>query len=135
MKKLFLAVTLLVAAFAASAGTFDIAVKGTMSGSTSVIPYKDARYLDLTPGAMSLTTMAGSANIISIAAADVTAMLNSPTFQANWVNYSGNKWFNASGATQIICSNGQTIVGWALGASDFLPDNCALFNAVYAQAK
>lgn len=140
MKKLFSILAACAAISLAACGdrayAADVTVKAMQPGNTPmVVSFVDARWVNLTPGAQYITSENGSQQSMSIAAADVTALLQSPTFQARFVLVSGNLYINPSRSVQSICSNGTSIIGWATGASEYVNDNCAAFNAIYAASK
>jgi hypothetical protein len=120
-------------ALSLSALAADFSVKSDSSSALTVV-YGSARWVDLTPGAYTMTMSNGQSFSLRLAPADVSLMTQSSFFTSHFTLVSGNLYLNISDATMVWCSNGQTTIQ-AVGAGQVINDNCAAANAVYSVAK
>lgn len=136
MKRIFtiLASTFAIA-FAASSAHAAGTVKAQINGSAVAVTYANARYIDITPGSMIITTQAGTQLPVSISGPDVQAMVNAADFQANFIKIDTYRYISPTLSTAAYCQAGKSVIAWALGAPEYIADNCFITNAIYGASK
>jgi hypothetical protein len=130
-----IAAALIVAALAACGGTAHaqaIASAQVVTGPSTTMDIASARYVDVTPGAQTITDSKGVVHSVQLV--NPTAVTGSEAYRG-YAPLTAYKAINLRAAASVKCVGSSTVVDWYTGGAEVIADGCALQSQVQAVAR
>lgn len=134
MFKRIIAAAIIGAAIAACGGANAQAVANAqvVTGPSSSMDIASARYVDVTPGAQSITDSKGVVHSVSLV--NATAVTGSEAYKG-YAQLTTYKAINLRAAREVKCVGSSTVIDWYSTGAEVIADGCALQSQVQAVAR
>lgn len=134
MFKRIIAAAVIGAAIAACGGAQAQAVSQAqvVTGPSASMDIASARYVDVTPGAQTITDAKGVVHSVQLA--NVSAVTLSEAYKG-YAPLGSYKAINLRAAASVKCVGSATVIDWYFGTAESIPDGCALQSQVQAVAR
>jgi len=109
-----------------------LANSSVVTGPGSTMDISTARYIDVTPGAQTITDARGVVHAVKLV--NPSAITGSEAFKG-YAWYAQNKAINLKGSIKVDCQNSASMIDWVIGAAEVIPDGCERQSQVQAVSR
>jgi len=135
MKTILLKSAILAAAMFASFGAARaqaVANSSVVTGPSTTMDISTARYVDVTPGAQTITDERGITHAVQLV--NAAAVTFSEPYKG-YAQLTAYKAINLQVAYSVKCINSSTVIDWRVGGAEVLADGCALQSKIHSLSR
>lgn len=109
-----------------------IAYSSVVTGPSSTMDISTARYVDVTPGAHTITDERGT--VVPVHLVNYQAVTGSEAYKG-YAQITGYKAINLQAAYSVKCINSATVIDWRVGGAEVIADGCALQSKIHSLSR